>query len=209
MRWWPSSTRGCLAGRLEIREHSRRSGSHSGNPRYFRWAGIRSLLLSHPGPARPLPHLLRASVSYCRFVVLTPQKNLRPRIVTAITLTAVDLVGVQKRLMRRFCPPRSTVGRRGHLPTVRKGTPCPLSQRRKEGTVSSFQDAVSVSGGSLAAARDFFFEGNGRERGRETSSAVNARSPQDQEASEHRGNESLTRNESCSHAAPTHPRPPA
>jgi hypothetical protein len=32
MRWWPSSPRGCLAGRPEIREYSRQIGSHLGNP---------------------------------------------------------------------------------------------------------------------------------------------------------------------------------
>ena len=32
MRCWPSSPRGCLAGRSEIREYSRQIGSHLGNP---------------------------------------------------------------------------------------------------------------------------------------------------------------------------------
>ena len=32
MRWWPSSPRGCLAGRPEIRKYSRQIGSHLGIP---------------------------------------------------------------------------------------------------------------------------------------------------------------------------------
>jgi hypothetical protein len=32
MRWWPSSPRGCLAGRPEKREYLRQFGIHPGNP---------------------------------------------------------------------------------------------------------------------------------------------------------------------------------